>query len=63
MEGREDKKLRQTCDGLLVLCSDGNDDDDENNGDNGTNNAHPHLHVLPPHGFSYAIRTPSETLC
>jgi hypothetical protein len=40
----------------------GNDDNDEEQDDDGADDAHAHLHVLPPHLLSYAVRSTSEAL-
>lgn len=45
-----------------MVRGDGNDDDNDEEDDDGGNDAHAHLHVLPPHGFPYTIGTASEAL-
>lgn len=38
------------------------DDDDDKEDDDADDQAHPHLHVLPPHLLSNAVGASSETL-
>ena len=44
----------------MALTRRNNDDDEED--DDADNQAHAHLHVLPPHLLAYAVGAPSEAL-
>lgn len=59
------------CEGVYALCGiamslletdDCWDNDKDQDDDNTSHDAHPHLHVLPPHLLPYTIRTTTETL-
>lgn len=46
----------------FVALTRGNNDDDEQD-DDADNQAHAHLHVLPPHLLAYTVGAPPEALC
>jgi len=46
----------------VVGGSNGDDDDNDDEDDEAADDAHTHLHVLPPHGFPHPVGAASEAL-
>jgi len=47
---------------LVLACRNRYDDDDDDKNNHASDNAHAHLHVLPPHLLSHSVGTPSKAL-